>query len=60
MFCVKWNIPLKKNSRGRFIEDTGEDDGVLCGVRDSGAEYSGRASVHSQIGKVRTNASPEQ
>ena len=60
MFCVKWHMPLKKNSRGRYIDDAGNGEGLLCGVRDSGAEYKGRASVHSHIGKVRMKARPEQ
>ena len=29
IFCAKWNIPLKKNSRGRYIEDVGEGDDVV-------------------------------
>ena len=62
IFWVKWNMPLKKNSRGRYIDDAweGMGEGLLCGVSDSGAEYRGTASVHSHIGKVKTKARPEQ
>ena len=58
MFCPKWKIPLKKNSRERFV--------VLClgssgkGVRRIGDERIGRPSVQSQIGQVSRNANPEQ
>lgn len=60
MFWAKWNMPLKKNSAGRYSEDDGAGEGVVCAVRERGEEYNGRASVQSQIGKVRTKARPEQ
>ncbi len=60
MFWAKWKMPLKKNSMGRYREDDGAGDGVVWVVRERGAEYNGRASVQSQMGKVRAKAKPEQ